>query len=130
MSTDYNAEAIEAAKALAEDGQIVVLSWSTVADYVPGQPDAEPVQHVHTAAGMVEDYPARDVGTQPDSLIAAGDERLYMAALAPDLSTPVPAPHVDAMVLLAGGHVRMVKNCKRIAPAGVVVMYDITLKRA
>lgn len=129
MSTDYNAEAIEAARALAEDGQIVVLSWQTIAPYVPGLPEPEPVQHVYTAAGLVEAYPARDTGTQPDSLIAAGDERLHLAALAPDLATPVPEIPVGAMVLLHGGHTRVVKNCKALAPAGIVVLYDVTLKR-
>lgn len=129
MSTDYNAEAIEVAKALAEDGQVVVLSWETTAPYVPGLPEPIPVQHVHTAAGLVFAYPARDVATQADSLIAAGDEQLHMAALAPDLTTPVPAPPVGAMVLLHAGHTRVVKNCKPLAPAGIVVMYDVTLKR-
>lgn len=129
MSTDYNAEAIEAARALAEDGQIVVLSWETLAPYVPGLPEPEPVPHVYTAAGVEFPFNFKEKGVQADSLIAVGETQLLLAAVSPDLTTPVPPPPFDAVVLLHGGHVRKVKTCKPLAPAGVVVTYDITLKR-
>lgn len=127
---NYTQTAIKAARSLAKAGAIVSASWQTAAEpYKPGQPPPQPVQHAHSAAGLVLAYADRDIGVAGDTLAAAGDERLYLAVLAPDLATPVPPLPFGARVVLADGGVRFVKNCKPLAPAGVRVMYDITLRR-
>jgi hypothetical protein len=126
---DYLQDARDTEAALAEDGAQITLSWSVPVVYDPATPNAPAAAPVSvTAYGCVFPYSSNRIGTQPDSLIRAGDRQLLLAALdinGATLSEPPP----DAQVTLADGSLWLVKNPQPLAPAGVPVMYDITIRR-
>lgn len=126
---DYSQETIDAAADLLEAGAVISLSWSVVASYDPSNPSAPPSPPVTVqAGGVVLPYSSNKIGTQPDSLIRAGDRQLLLAAL--DVNgAALPEPPPDAEVTLADGSVWLVKNPQPLAPAGVPIMYDITIRR-
>lgn len=126
---DYSQETIDAAADLLEAGAVISLVWSVVTQYDPSNPSAPPAPPVAVqAAGVVLPYSSNKIGTQPDSLIRAGDRQLLLAAL--DITgAALPEPPPDAEVTLADGSVWLVKNPQPLAPAGVPIMYDITIRR-
>lgn len=124
---DYVTTAREARDSLKEAGAIVDLIWTPAP--VSDAPDAAtPAEVTHRAYGAVLPYNFREVGAQPDSLIKAGDQNLLLAAL--DLQgRPLPEPPFDAVVVLVDGSRHRVKAGKPLAPAGVPVLFDITIRR-
>jgi hypothetical protein len=126
---DYSQETRDAARDLLAAGAVVTLSWSIATAYDPANPSAPPSAPVAVqAAGVTLAYNLKQLGTQPDSLIRAGDKQLLLAAL--DVTgAALPEPPPDAQVTLADGSVWLVKNPQPLAPAGVPIMYDITIRR-
>lgn len=126
---DYSQETKDAAADLLAAGAVVSLSWSVAAAYDPGNPSAPPSAPVTVqAAGVTLPYSFKQIGTQPDSLIRAGDRQLLLAAL--DVNgAALPEPPPDAQVTLADGSLWLVKNPQPLSPAGFPIMYDITIRR-
>lgn len=127
---DYASTAREAFEALRDAGALVTLAWDDADDYDPAlgrAPEGTPV--TVATYGVVLEYNFKDIGTQPDSLIRAGDRQLLLAAIDP-LGAQIPAPLPDAVATLADGSRLVVKNPRALAPAGVPVLYDITLRRS
>lgn len=125
----YLQDAIDARATFAESGGQVVVAWTTTPDYVPGQPEPTPVAHGYTAPGVVVEYNYREVGTQADSLIRAGDRNLLLAAV-DAAGLPLAEPPYGAAVTLLDGSLYAVANCKPLQPDGLTaVMFDITLRR-
>lgn len=126
---DYAQDAREVAADLREDGALITLSWSVALPYDPSNPRAPATTTVSvTAAGVVLPYSSRVIGTQSDSLIQSGDQQLLLAVLDAD-GNPFAEPKPEAEAKLADGSTWKVKNPRTLAPAGVPVMYDITLRR-
>jgi hypothetical protein len=126
---DYASTAREAYDALREAGALVTLSWTVTPDYDPAQPEPVPAVVSVATYGAVLEYNFREVGTQPDSLVRAGDRQLLLAAVTPD-GAALPEPPLDAVATLADGSSLTLKNVRPLAPAGVPVLYDITLRRS
>lgn len=124
----YRDKALAARASLAKSGAQVVVAWQTTPDYVPGEPEPQPVQVSFDAPGVVVEYASREIGTQPDSLIRAGDRNLLLAAC-DEAGEPLLEPPFGAAVTLVDGSLYKVANVKSIAPAGVAVMFDITIRR-
>lgn len=128
MSQDYADTAREVYAALREDGALVTVAWSVTPDYDPAAGEPVPVAVTATTYGVILDYPTHKIGTQPDSLIRAGDRQLLMAVLDQD-GADVPEPPPEAVVTAAYGARYVVRNCAALDPAGVAVMFDITVRR-
>lgn len=124
----YRDKAIAARASLARSGAPVVVAWTETPDYVPGEPEPAPVAHTFTAPGAVIAFGYKEIGTQPDSLIKAGDRNLLLAACDAN-GDPLPEPPFGAAVTLVDGSLYAVTSCKPLAPAGVPVMYDISIRR-
>lgn len=126
---DYAQAARKAAQSLLKSGATITLSWKVPFKYDPANPKALPPPPVTVrAAGVVLPYSSRVIGTQTDSLIRAGDQQLLLAAV--DINGEFLAePPPEASALLADGTTWTVKNPRTLAPAGIPVMFDITLRR-
>ena len=126
---DYQQDAIDAEATLREEGAIITLSWKVPFKYNPANPgELAPPPVTVRAAGVVLPYSSRVIGTQTDSLIRAGDQQLLLAAIDVD-GNPMIEPPPEASALLADGSTWTVKNPRTLAPAGIPVMFDITLRR-
>lgn len=130
MAFDYLQTAQDAAEAILDVGALITLSWVVPVVYDPANPAAAANPPISvTAAGVVLPYASNKIGTQPDSLIRAGDQQLLLAALDAAGAPITEAPPVDALAYLADGTTWKVKNPVALAPAGSVVLFDITLRR-
>lgn len=127
MSFDYAQSAQEVVEALADAGAPCSLTWTPPP--ATDDPLAEPPAPVTvTAYAAIFDYSARQIGTQLDSLIVAGDRQILMAVF--DVNgNAVPEPLHGATVSGPDGNPYVLKACKALAPAGVAVMYDLNVKK-
>ncbi len=126
MSFDFVTTAVEADEMLREFGAEVVVTWTPA----PATDDPEavpPAAVTKTAYGVVLDYSQHKVGTQPDSLIRAGDRNLLLSALQSD-GQAMPEVPPEAVVDAAGSRY-VIRNNAALAPAGVMVLQDITVRR-
>jgi hypothetical protein len=128
---DYVETAQEAAAILSEFGALATVTATPAPlDDGPdtGQPPPVPVSV--TAWATVFDYTDRLYGNQPDALIRAGDRQMLMAAIDVDgVAIPVSALPVDAPLIGPDGDAYIIKDPKPINPAGVVVLYDVRVRR-
>lgn len=127
MAIDYLEIALDARDSLQEAGAVVALTW-TPPPTNPA-PDAEPPEAVVVwAYGCIFDYNSAKIGTQPDSLIKAGDRQILLSAL--DLNgAQMPEPPVEALIVGPDGAAYVLKVCKPVAPAGVAVIFDLNVRR-
>lgn len=136
MSFDYAQSAQDALGLLTDFGiggvpPLVTLTRQAKGDYDPtlGRvPDLPPL--VTLGVGLAFDYGlhASGAGTSGGSLILAGDRQLYLAALTADgVAIPEPAKNDKAVPL--DGITYNVESVKILAPAGVVVLYELQLRR-
>lgn len=128
MSFDYIKTARAGLSALKSAGGIVSLSWTVAVDYDPANPDATGAAVTIATFGAMVPYPAHKIGTQPDSLIRAGDRNLLLAALDP-AGAPLAEPPVGAVITAANGEKWRVAACEAICPAATTVLFDITGRR-
>ena len=131
---DYGATAQDALEALAEFGALTTVTYAApppADDYDPETSSgAAPSASSVTAFGAIFDYSGREYGDQPDSLIRAGDRQLLLAAIdvngAPIAVEQAP---IEAAVVGPDGAPYIIKNVRALGPAGVVVLFDITVRR-
>lgn len=127
MSYDYLESAQEALEALQEYGAPCTLTWTPAPDSdAPNAATPDPL--VVSAYGVVLDYAAKMIGTQPDSLIQAGDRQVLLGVFDID-GAAVPKPPAEAQIIAPDGLLYTVKGCKPLAPAGVAVLYDLNVRR-
>lgn len=124
---DYAATATAAHAALKSAGALVRVDWTVATDYVPGQASTGTPTSIETYGAFVP-YPAHKIGNQPDARIRAGDRNLLLAAV-DAAGAQLAEPRIDAVITAADGGKWRVAACEAIAPAGLVVMYDITARR-
>jgi len=125
--TDYVALVHRTDKTFRRTGQLLTLTLKQPGTYVggakiPGAPVTKQVWGIETAVTL------RDlgVGVINGTLIKSGDRKILMSSL-DDGGAAVPEPKVDDQVL-AGGVTYAIKNIEKIAPAGVVVMWQLVAR--
>lgn len=129
MTFDYLKSAATAERLLQKFGQSVVLSRPSTSapTYDPATGISTPVAPAtYAGRGAVFDYKRTDVNA---TLVEAGDQRLYLSPFQADGST-MPEPDTSDEVTLADGVTHAVKNCGKVAPSGVPVLYDVQLSGA
>lgn len=84
---------------------------------------AAPAQD-HEGSGVEDRYSAFALTT---GAIEAGDVRFLLSPLKAD-GSPMPEPVADAWSITQGGKRWTIKRVERIAPAGVAVLFDLTLR--
>jgi hypothetical protein len=122
--TDYHAKAKNADKTFRRSGQLLTLTFKQPGTYaggavVPGTPITK------RAWGIETGVTAHDlgVGTINGTLIKSGDRKILMSAF-DDTGAALPQMKNDDLVL-AGGVTYAVKNVDKVAPGGVVVMWQL-----
>lgn len=121
---DYIAKAKNTDKTFRRSGQLMTLTYKQPGTYVggavvPGTPVTKRVWGIETGVT------ARDlgVGTINGTLIKSGDRKILMSAF-DDTGAALLQMKEDDLVL-AGGVTYKVKNVDKVAPAGVVVMWQL-----
>lgn len=113
----------EVGEMIAEEGQLVLLSVTTPdGDYVPGTGQAGGTPLEFTAMGVLLPF-SRGLQAQPNSGIESRDQQLLLGGdipHAPTLSTTV----------AVGGVVYNVIDVNTMAPTGVPLYYDCTVRGA
>lgn len=131
---DYAATALEALDALVEAGGAspgVTLTRTPAGVYDRTTSKVAPGAPVTTAGvGLVFDYElqAAGAGAVEGTLIRDGDKRLLLAAV-DAAGVAIPAPVKGDACVAPDGLRYGVELVKTIAPAGVAVLYDVTLRR-
>jgi hypothetical protein len=122
--TDYLAKAKNADKTFRRYGQLLTLTFKQPGTYVGGAvvPGTSVIKR---AWGIETGVTAHDlgVGTINGTLIESGDRKILMSAF-DDSGAALPEMKEDDLVL-AGGVTYKVKNVDKVAPAGVVVMWQL-----
>lgn len=127
MAADYAEAAQDALETLTEAGAVAVLTWALAP--VSDAPDAATPAPVSVSAyGAIFDFGTLQVGTQPDSLIKAGD-RYVLLATTDTAGAAVPDVPAEARVIAPDGLPYVVRSCKTVGPAGVPVLYKIHVRR-
>jgi hypothetical protein len=125
---DYAATARAALAALKSAGALVTVAWDVSPAYDPSNPDEPATPYSIATYGAMVPYAAHKVGTQPDSLIRAGDRNLLLAATSPD-GVALTEPAIGARITAANGETWRVAACEAICPAAETVLFDITARR-
>lgn len=125
---DYDSTAADVLVALQDVGALVTLTWAAAPLNDLSPPSSDPQQQIAvTAYGAIFPYGYKQIGTQPDSLIRAGDENLLLA-VTDENGAPVPEPQPGAVVTMGGARYTL-KHCNTLAPAGMAVLFDIAVRR-
>lgn len=120
MSFDYAEMAATAAELLAEFGAPVTLTRITPGTYDPDTGTVASTTAAHTANGVKLDFEQRHIdGTN----ILQGDQRVYLDPL-------IAATPQAGDTLTVGAKVFTVVASRPLAPAGVVVLHDVQVRRA
>lgn len=120
MSFDYTETAEAAAEALAEFGALVTLTRITQGAYDPSTGAATQSEVSHVANGIKLDYEQRHID---GAIILQGDQRVYLDPLITE------APQAGD-TLTIGAEVFRVIRSRPLAPAGVVVLHDVQVRRS
>lgn len=125
--SDYTAKAKNADKTFRRSGQLLTLTFKQPGAYVGGaQISGAPI--IKRAWGIETGVTAHDlgVGTINGTLVKSGDRKILMSAL-DDTGAALPTMKEDDLVL-AGGITYKVKNIDRVAPGGVVVIWQLVAR--
>ena len=123
MTFDYVKSAATAERLLQKFGQAVTLSRpsTNAPTYDPATGISTPVAPAtYVGRGAVFDYKQTDIN---QTLVQAGDQRLYLSPAAPMVE-----PKTSDDIVLANGTTYTVQRSGKIAPAGTVVLYDVQLR--
>lgn len=125
--TNYAATARRADATFRRNGQMLMLTLKQPGSYaggtvVPG------TSIIKRAWGIETGVTAHDlgVGTINGTLIKSGDRKIMMSAL--DDTGAVLAQMKEDDLVLAGGVTYKVKNVDKVAPAGIVVMWQLVAR--
>ncbi|WP_063582859.1 hypothetical protein [Achromobacter ruhlandii] len=127
---DYADMAATAQALLEEFGGPVTVRQVMTGEYDPDLGQAPNTTVDHDGIGALFDYTAQAAGVanMAGSVIETGDKQLY---LAPELATggAMPEPKPTDLVLALGVTWRVV-TVKTLAPAGLVLLYELQLRQA
>ncbi len=131
---DSAATALDAHAALvdaggADPGVWIKMESSPVFDKATRTATPGAVVEYH-GVGLVFDYDFRTSGanTMGSSLIQAGDRQLYLSTFDVD-GAPVATPIDGGKCTAPDGTLYTMHNVKNLAPAGVPILYEVTLRR-
>jgi hypothetical protein len=117
--TNYASKAVGASRLIRSRGQEMQLVYGATSGYGAGVADT-PGGTTATPWGVVIEYTDRDLdGTQ----IKIGDKQVILEALS-GMTEPQTK---DALII--GGIEHAIVNVKPISPAGVVVIYELQVRR-
>lgn len=128
MATNWKKKALSARTSIMSNGALCALTW-TPASTDTGPRAVAPPAVDYEAFGAIFDYDRQMVGTQPDSLIRAGDRQLLLSVLTEPALGDLPEPPFGARIVAPDGVAYKVASVKVVGPAGVAVMYDVNLRR-
>lgn len=123
---DYAATARRADKTFRRNGQLLKLTLKQKGISTGG---SVPITTVERASwGIETGVTTQDlgVGTINGTLIKAGDRKILMSSL-DAAGAALPEPKVDDLVL-AGGVKYAIKNVDKVAPAGIIVMWQLVAR--
>lgn len=125
MSFNYANTAATSLKLLTRFGRTVTLRRQVAGAYDPATGSATVTTTDYTGKGAIFDFDERRLGTvfAPGSTIQMGDKYLL---LAPDGITVAPAP---GDFLIFGSDTWNIVNKKSVEPAGIVVLYELHLRK-
>lgn len=131
MSTfDYAEMAATAQELLLEFGGPVTVRQVVTGEYDPELGEAPTTTVDNDGIGALFDYSAQSAGLAnlAGSVIETGDKQLY---LAPELAAggPMIEPKPADLVLALGATWRVV-TVKPLAPAGIVLLFELQLRKA
>ena len=112
----YASDALDAAKTLAEDGQVVTLSQVVVGAYDPTTGAAASTETLKPRYAVIFDYGDE---LKDGTLIVTGDKELYM-------ETGI-IPNIDDKITV-GDITYGIKSIKELNPAGTPVLYILQLR--
>lgn len=121
MTFDYNAAAADADELLAEFGQACVLGSVTTGAYDPATGEAGTTSAPHPVTAAILAYPQHFID---GSLILTGDKRALVSPLGLAVS-PKPG---DTLTDAAGTEYKVI-DAKELAPAGVVVLWTLQVRK-
>jgi hypothetical protein len=119
MSFDYAGMAADASSLIAEFGQDITLTHVVQGTYDPATGGVVNTTTNQTAKAVELEYSNYETG---GTLIIAGDKRLLVSV------SGITAPMIDDNCTV-GGVVYTIKNVKPLSPAGIVLYYDIQLRK-
>lgn len=125
--SNYAAKVKNTDKTFRRSGQLLTLTFKQPGTYVGGaQIPGVPI--IKNVWGIETGVTAHDlgVGTINGTLIKSGDRKILMSAL-DDTGAALPTMKEDDLVL-AGGVVYKVKNIDKVAPGGIVVMWQLVAR--
>lgn len=128
MAFDYGETAQDVREALEEAGALSSLTWTPPP--ISDAPDAAvPAPLTFSGWSVILDYGYKQIGTQPDSLIVAGDRQVLLAVFDETTGAAMPQPPAESNIIAPDGIEYTVKLAKPLAPAGVPVMFDLNVRR-
>lgn len=127
MAFDYGDTAQDVREALEEAGALCALAW-TPAPLSDAPDAATPDPLAFSAYGVILDYSDKQIGTQSNSLIEAGDRQVLLAVF-DEFGNALPLPPAESKIVAPDGIEYTIKRAKPLAPAGVPVMYELNVRR-
>jgi hypothetical protein len=128
----YADDRLSAADSLAEDGQVVTLTYVGTASYNPatgGTTNTAPGPETVSAAIFPLSAIRYAFHKEAGSNIVEGDQQCLLAALN-TAGVPITAPQVNGTITDTNGKVWTIITADPLSPAGVDLMHDCTVRRA
>lgn len=121
-----SAQRSTADRILSDKGQAITIAGTTSATYNPATGTTTPTSYsASTYAALLPLDKARKVD---GTLVKAGDETLLISAL-DNTDTAIGEPPVNSVVTLADGSKLTIVAVDRLAPAGLIIMFDAVVRR-
>jgi len=119
----YDQDVRDADAAFRADGQLIRLTSKTKGAYANGAVPMATTQVNVWGIDTAVSVNAVGTTTQAGTLVAAGDRKLIVSALA-ESGAPLPEPKHGDLVQV-GAKVYTVRNVDPLSPGGVVVLYNL-----
>lgn len=120
------AQRSSAARMIAAKGQTVTLTRRTPGAYSPANGAAAITETTQTGKGVILDFAARKMG---ESNIPMAGKQCLLSALN-SAGASLTAPAIDDTLTDVGGNAYTVVSIAPLAPAGLEIMFDLTLRGA
>lgn len=119
----YNRAQQTALRLLTKYGQVLTLTTQASGAYDTATGSVAVTGSSQSAIGAVFDYSTHEID---QSIVLAGDKRLYLSPLLADGSALVP-PSIDDTVTV-NGITYTIKKINALSPAGTPVLYDCNVR--
>lgn len=125
---NYAKSAEGARQSFKRNGKLCALTWTPPP--LSDAPDAPPPAPLTFAAyGVIFDYGYKQLGTQVNSLIEAGDRQVLLSVFDETTGGALPEPPPESKIIAPDGVEYTIKRVQPLAPAGVPVMYDLNVRK-